>query len=96
MITIAMLVIVAAVLAIYGLGLVQRNSKNLKEVLTLRGSGATFLQPQLEAWIQEFMKKYDDIVIEYQGIGSGAGQEQFFKGLTDFCGSDPPSAMKNG
>jgi len=90
MITIAMLVIVAAVLAIYGLGLVQRNSKNLKEVLTLRGSGATFLQPQLEAWIQEFMKKYDDIVIEYQGIGSGAGQEQFFKGLTDFCGSDPP------
>ncbi len=56
----------------------------------LRGSGATFPQPQIEAWIQEFMKKHKNIVIEYQGIGSGAGQEQFFTGLTDFCGSDPP------
>lgn len=58
--------------------------------VVLRGSGATFLQPQLEAWIEAFMKDHGDIVIEYSGIGSGAGQQQFFKGLTDFCGSDPP------
>ncbi len=58
--------------------------------VTLRGSGATFPQPQIEAWINEFMKQYPNIVIEYRGIGSGAGQKEFFQGLTDFCGSDPP------
>ncbi len=56
----------------------------------LKGSGATFPQPQLEEWIREFMKTHPNIDIEYQGVGSGAGQEQFFKNLTDFCGSDPP------
>ncbi len=84
-------VVVATVLIIYGLGLVQGGSvESLNKMVHLRGSGATFLQPQLEAWVQEFMKEYGNIVIEYQGVGSGAGQEQFFKGLTDFCGSDPP------
>ncbi len=58
--------------------------------VTLRGSGATFPLPQIEAWIDEFMKDNPGVEVEYQGIGSGAGQEQFFKGLTDFCGSDPP------
>lgn len=56
----------------------------------LRGSGATFLQPQLEAWIEAFMRNHENIVIEYTGVGSGAGQQQFFSNLTDFCGSDPP------
>ena len=58
--------------------------------VVLRGAGATFLQPQLEAWIEAFMEEHENIVIEYSGIGSGAGQKQFFKGLVDFCGSDPP------
>ena len=81
---------IAAVVSISSLWLMQKEVKNPSEVIYLRGSGATFPQPQLEAWIKEFMRKNGNIIIEYQGIGSGAGQEQFFKGLTDFCGSDPP------
>lgn len=80
------LIVIAAFIVIFHTGLGGRSSSSV----VLRGSGATFLQPQLEAWIEAFMKEHKDIVIEYSGIGSGAGQEQFFKGLTDFCGSDPP------
>ncbi|WP_245521850.1 phosphate ABC transporter substrate-binding protein PstS [Staphylothermus hellenicus] len=56
----------------------------------IRGSGATFPLPLYEEWFKEFMNEQNNIVVDYEGIGSGAGQEQFFKGLTDFCGSDPP------
>lgn len=87
-VAIVILVITIVFLVFYGLSLV-RGSVTSK-IVYIRGSGATFPQPQFEVWIQAFMKKYSNIVIEYQGVGSGAGQEQFFKGLTDFCGSDPP------
>lgn len=61
-----------------------------KSKVYLRGSGATFPLPLYEEWIEEFMNEQNNIIVDYEGIGSGAGQEQFFKGLTDFCGSDPP------
>ncbi len=82
------LIVITVLLVAVGVALYLYHNKETP--VTLRGSGATFLQPQLEAWIQAFMKENPKITIEYQGVGSGAGQEQFFKGLTDFCGSDPP------
>jgi len=85
-----MLLVVVTAAIIITVALLLCGNYQRSKIIYLRGSGATFLQPQLEAWIQKFMKKHTNIVIEYQGIGSGAGQEQFFKGLTDFCGSDPP------
>ncbi len=60
------------------------------EVVVIRGAGATFPLPQWEVWIDEFMEEHSGVVIEYRGVGSGSGQEQFLEGLTDFCGSDPP------
>jgi len=84
-IAVLLIAIVLSILA-FRMGLGSESSSRV----VLRGSGATFLQPQLEAWIEAFMKEHKNIVIEYSGIGSGAGQQQFFKGLTDFCGSDPP------
>ncbi len=60
------------------------------QTIHLRGSGSTFLQLQLTAWIIAFHRSHPSITIEYNGIGSGAGQQQFFQHLTDFCGSDPP------
>ncbi len=87
---VAILVIGIAAVVLYNSDLIQGNKEKPSQTVNLRGSGATFLQPQLEAWILEFSKENSNIIIEYQGIGSGAGQEQFFKELTDFCGSDPP------
>ncbi len=81
-------IIVASIILILTTILLKQTQDN--NIIHLRGSGATFLQPQLEAWIQEYTKENKNVIIEYQGIGSGAGQEQFFKNLTDFCGSDPP------
>ncbi len=60
------------------------------ETIVIRGAGSSFLQPQLEAWIQGFMRYDGKIIVEYQSVGSGAGQKQFFQGLADFAGSDPP------
>ena len=65
-----------------------------KEIVHIRGSGSTFLQLQLMAWITLFHKVHPSITIEYNGVGSGAGQQQFFEHLTDFCGSDPPLSHK--
>ena len=87
---IAVAVIVVAVLVGHKLGMPGESVATPNKTVYLRGAGATFLQPQLEAWIQEFMREHEYVVIEYQGVGSGAGQEQFFKRLVDFCGSDPP------
>ena len=62
--------------------------------VTLIGSGATFPQPQLERWIDEYMKINPNVVIEYTGKGSGGGQNDFKQGLVDFACSDPPLKEK--
>ncbi|MFP3908970.1 MAG: phosphate ABC transporter substrate-binding protein PstS [Archaeoglobaceae archaeon] len=56
----------------------------------LRGSGATFPQPQLDKWIDTYTKQNPDVLIEYTGKGSGGGQNDFMQGLADFACSDPP------
>lgn len=55
---------------------------------TLNGSGATFPAPLYQRWAAQFHKDHPDVSINYQGIGSGAGVNNFLKGLTDFCASD--------
>lgn len=54
----------------------------------LNGSGATFPAPLYQRWAAQFQKEHPAIAVNYQGIGSGAGVNNFIKGLTDFCGSD--------
>lgn len=54
----------------------------------LNGSGATFPAPLYQRWAAQFQKEHPAIAINYQGIGSGAGVNNFIKGLTDFCASD--------
>lgn len=57
-------------------------------ITTLNGSGATFPAPLYQRWAAQFHKEHPAIAVNYQGIGSGAGVNNFMKGLTDFCGSD--------
>jgi len=56
------------------------------------GGGATFVNPQMQAWIQRFMDLYKDysIVINYQSIGSGAGEAKLIDGALDFAVTDVP------
>ncbi len=54
----------------------------------LSGSGASFPAPLYQRWAAQFHKDHPTIAVNYQGIGSGAGINNFIKGLTDFCASD--------
>lgn len=55
----------------------------------LSGAGATFPYPLYSKWIDVYGRE-KGVRINYQSIGSGAGQKQVFAGTVDFGGSDAP------
>ncbi len=60
------------------------------EEVTIRTTGATFPQYQVQKWINEYQKIKSSVKIEYEGGGSGHGQEAFLQGLTQIGRTDPP------
>ncbi|TFI51629.1 phosphate ABC transporter substrate-binding protein PstS [Mastigocladus laminosus UU774] len=61
--------------------------------VSLTGAGATFPAPLYSRWFFDLNKKYPDLQVNYQSVGSGAGVEQFTQGTVDFGASDV--AMKD-
>ena len=59
----------------------------------LIGAGASFPAPLYQTWFTELNKKYPNLKVNYQSVGSGAGIEQFTQGTVDFGASDV--AMKD-
>ncbi len=57
---------------------------------SLSGAGATFPEPLYVEWIGAFQTVNPGVTINYQGIGSGGGIEQFSKMTVDFGASDAP------
>ena len=58
--------------------------------ILVQGSGATFPKPIYEKWASEYQKAHDNIRIDYQGTGSGAGQKAILAKTADFGASDEP------
>ncbi len=56
----------------------------------ITAAGATFPYPIYAKWFEEFPKKYPDVQINYQSIGSGGGIRQLTEGTVDFGASDMP------
>jgi phosphate transport system substrate-binding protein len=56
----------------------------------LTGAGASFPYPIYSKWFDEYHKKYSNIQINYQSIGSGGGIQQVTAGTVDFGASDGP------
>ncbi len=56
----------------------------------LTGAGSTFAQPMYQLWSQSFLQKEPDAKLNYQGIGSGGGIEQFTQKTVDFGATDVP------
>lgn len=57
----------------------------------LNGAGATFPEPIYLEWIGEFINGVQPgVAINYQGIGSGGGIQQFTQMTVDFGASDAP------
>jgi phosphate transport system substrate-binding protein len=54
----------------------------------LLGAGATFPEPLYLEWIGAYREVQSGVSINYQGVGSGGGVEQFIAQTTDFGGSD--------
>lgn len=58
---------------------------------TLNGAGATFPEPVYVEWAGGFAASIQPgVSINYQGIGSGGGIQQFTAGTVDFGASDAP------
>jgi phosphate transport system substrate-binding protein len=65
------------------------------ERVRLDGQGATFVEPIMKVWTNEYGEKTNgDVQINYQGTGSGAGIAQMTKKLADFGCSDAPMNKK--
>jgi len=56
--------------------------------VTLNGAGATFPQPLYERYFAQIKQKFPDLLVNYQGIGSGGGIKQMTANSVDFAASD--------
>ncbi len=54
----------------------------------INGAGATFPDPVYTKWFSEYKKLHNDVQINYQPLGSGAGIKQITEGTVDFGASD--------
>jgi phosphate transport system substrate-binding protein len=55
---------------------------------TISGAGATFPQTIVQQWVKDFQAACSGATVNYQGVGSGAGIQQFTAGTVDFGASD--------
>lgn len=58
--------------------------------VTIQGAGATFPQPLYTKWIEEFKKVRSDVIVDYQGVGSGGGINAITGKTVQFGASDAP------
>jgi phosphate transport system substrate-binding protein len=56
----------------------------------INGAGATFPTPIYSKWFSEYHRKFPQIQINYQSIGSGGGIRQMIEGTVDFGATDGP------
>jgi len=56
----------------------------------LTGAGATFPKPLYEKWAAQYARMHPNVVINYQGIGSGGGIKQITEKTVDFGATDGP------
>ncbi len=63
----------------------------LAQAQTINGAGATFPAPVYTKWAAD-AKSAIGITVNYQAIGSGAGQNQIINGTVNFGASDAPMA----
>ncbi len=58
----------------------------------LTGAGSSFTAPFYTKAFLAYSQKYPQVTVNYQGVGSGAGIQQFIQQTVDFGASDVPMA----
>lgn len=61
-----------------------------QSALLINGAGATFPYPIYSKWFDVYHQKLNNIQLNYQSVGSGAGIRQITEGTVDFGASDGP------
>ena len=56
----------------------------------VRGAGSTYAALLYEDWREQIIRKYPNVQIVYNPVGSGEGIRLFLEGKVDFAGSDVP------
>ena len=57
---------------------------------TITGAGSTFVFPIMDTWRVQYNKIYQNIQLNYQSLGSGAGIKLLEAKNVDFAASDAP------
>src|SRR6185295_18500084 len=60
------------------------------QTIQINGAGATFPYPIYSKWFSEYNKAHQNIEINYQSVGSGAGIQQITKQTVFFGATDGP------
>lgn len=58
--------------------------------INIQGTGATFPRPIYQKWMSEYGKINPNVRLDYQSVGSGAGQRAILDKTADFGASDDP------
>ena len=66
------------------------NAQTSGQSYTITGAGSTFVFPLMDTWRVEYNKINQNIQINYQSIGSGAGIKLLEQKSVDFAASDAP------
>ncbi|MDI3316635.1 MAG: phosphate ABC transporter substrate-binding protein PstS [Bacillota bacterium] len=56
--------------------------------VTIMGAGSSFDNPLFSKMFSEYHKLHPNVQVNYQSVGSGAGQQQLFAQTVDFAASD--------
>jgi phosphate transport system substrate-binding protein len=56
----------------------------------LTGAGSTFVKPLLSKAFYAYSQQHPSVTVNYQAVGSGAGNQQFTKRAVDFGATDVP------
>ena len=65
-------------------------SAQTSQTYTITGAGSTFVFPLMDNWRVEYNKLHQNIQLNYQSIGSGAGIKLLQQKSVDFATSDAP------
>lgn len=58
------------------------------ERVRVTGSGASFPFPLYSTWFKTYSRSHDNVIVDYQAKGSGAGIRDFISETVDFAASD--------
>lgn len=68
-------------------------SAQTSQSYTITGAGSTFVFPLMDTWRVEYNKIHQNINLNYQSIGSGAGIKLLEQKSVDFAASDAPLSV---